>query len=354
MSIEQLLRTNIDRRQFLKQTGLAAVGLAGLLQGCALTLRETRQEAAQINWDCNPVLTIPAVGCYTGTNLQTLSELISRRFENLYGITPTFHAIGYGSWGASNSSFPGYDCQAAIRDGVVPVIRYAIIPFRGYKPIIQGKNDDDILLFANKVARFESPIVLIPFQHCNDAHSKHYAWAAYPGNEYIDTWVRMHNLFAKEGANKNTVWATKFKMGVWHTFAFLDPFQYCPPKEYIDIIGWNCNNHDKPEIGLYSQSFRQFFDYNYKKASKKYPTKPQMFWELSTARGRKQAEWINQTLIDIQERYPKVKGVMLDEQRYSGIGDSYGSFDPSLNDESIKIVRKHFSEGYFIGSAIKK
>jgi hypothetical protein len=54
MSIHQILGKNVNRREFLKQSAMTAVGLAGLLSACAPTLKETKQDVAEIKWDCNP------------------------------------------------------------------------------------------------------------------------------------------------------------------------------------------------------------------------------------------------------------------------------------------------------------
>jgi hypothetical protein len=47
---------------------------------------------------------------------------------------------------------------------------------------------------------------------------------------------------------------------------------------------------------------------------------------------------------------------MLDEQYDPGpaVGTEYGSFNPTPTAETIDVIRKHFTNGYFIGSIIKK
>ena len=44
------------------------------------------------------------------------------------------------------------------------MIRYVITPFEGYKPIKQGKYDDQIKKWAARAAKLDKPIVLTPFQ----------------------------------------------------------------------------------------------------------------------------------------------------------------------------------------------
>ena len=381
MSLDKLFANEIDRRDFLRKSTDVGLGLTGLLygvdrfanlfenslegklslspqeaeaMGCAPGLKETRKDVEIIDWDCNPILPIPVGGCYTGTNYQILPKNIKLYFTLHYGITPTFHTIGRGIWGSVSENFRKDSCETLIEDGIIPMIRYVILPFEGYKPIIKGKHDDDISKFAHQAAEFEHPIVLVPFQFPNDFNNTHYPWAGYSAGQYKDAWVHMHELFEKEGANKNTVWSIKLKMGRWATKQYPDPFQYCPPKEYVDIIGWACLNIIKPQFGYHSQSFKSLFNYYYKRAASKYPTKPQMFWELASTHGPSQVEWLDQALSLIKEKYFRVKGVMLDEQYYSGIGDRFGSHDPTPTFDSQKVIKKHFTSPYYIGSVIKK
>jgi len=103
MSIQNLLEKDTDRRQFLKICGKSialtatAFGLESLIS-CAPTLKETRQDVAAIKWDCNPILPIPSVGCYVGTNYEFSwvgsATFIFNGFKKTYGITPTFFGLG--------------------------------------------------------------------------------------------------------------------------------------------------------------------------------------------------------------------------------------------------------------------
>ena len=129
--IDKFFSKNLRRRDFLKIAfaGSAALSLESLI-GCAPTLKETREDVVKINWDCNPILPIPAKGCYTGTNYQAHPGHVARFFQRYYGILPTFHAIGHGRFGAANHRFPEDDCKAAIEKGVIPVIRYVVVPDR--------------------------------------------------------------------------------------------------------------------------------------------------------------------------------------------------------------------------------
>lgn len=348
------------------------------LTGCATLPDETREDVANIQWDCNPILQIPPKGAYTGTNGQGslpfssqrktrkdgTSYYVSKRasekrnvnqvisnFIKYYGIKPTFHAGGHGVYSAHNAYFPLETCKAAIEWGVLPVIRYVLLPHEGYKPVAKGVSDDNIKRFAHKAAEFGEPVVLLPWQCVNEPYwdGQVWKWSRGDSGEYKEAWVRMHDIFEKEGANKYIVWSTKMIAGGFGPQnPALDWAAYTPPKEYVDIIGWNCNSN----IGRFGRQFdasvtfyRQFHRDDVE-AVERYPTKPQMFWELIAYRSPGQASWINKALTMIQETYFWVKAVMFDV-RYSPAG----GYDPTHTIETQEVIRKHFTSGYFIGSA---
>jgi hypothetical protein len=266
-------------------------------------------------------------------------------FKQSYGTTPAFNSVG-GKYHVNNYMFPPETCKAAIELGVIPVMVYSTQPFKGYKPIIKGKFDDVIMEFAHKVAQFGHPIVLLPFVQPNEPGRHHTPWGGYPPNQYKDAWVRLHDLFSKEGANRNTIWSSKLKVGSWPSFIYPNPFAYIPPEQYIDIIGWQANNHSAEHLGLYSKFLESLFDRYYRKAERKYPRKPQGFWELSSPWDPKQHIWWDNTLEIIKNKYFRVKVVAMDVISYRG--DFY--FDARQTPETKQVIRKHFSDPYFIGS----
>lgn len=364
MDMNKSPNKNISRRDFLKKSGEAALALSGglalesVLGGCAPALKETRQDVGRIEWECNPIIPITDK-IYTGTNLQVPIDHLLEWCEKNFGIGLTFHhPCIYGSIDGTHDMFPKEECETHIRHGVIPVVRYIVFskPLDIFRPIIKGECDDFIKKFAHQTAKFEHPIILLPFEQPNTTTRAHKLWSGYPGRHYVDAWVRMHELFEREGANKNTGWTTKLKFGHWPRFSFPDPFQYIPPKQYVDTIGWQANNQNKPNFGMYSQSLRQMFGSYYNKAAKKYPTKPQMFWEFSSnAEGGRQDSWLDKSLTDIETVFLRVKGVMLDEINWRHpTMPQWGSYIASLTPESVKVIRKHFTSPYYIGSIIKK
>ena len=67
--------------------------------------------------------------------------------------------------------------------------------------IVSIATEDDIKKFAHQTAQFGYPMVLIPFEQPNTTNRAIKIWSGYPGAEYVDAWVRMHELFEREGAN---------------------------------------------------------------------------------------------------------------------------------------------------------
>jgi hypothetical protein len=341
----------MDRREFLKKSGQAAlvasVGFESVV-ACAPPLKETKQDVAQIKWDCNPILPIPKEGCYTGTNMQSFQGATAT-FQEVYGVTPTFNAWGIGTWATFNEYLVPDRCQELIDRGTIPVTRYVTQPHTGYKPIIEGKFDDKFKSFANQAAEFGHPIVLLPWQGANEPDQIVWHWSGPPPGQYVEAWIRMHKIFQSEGANKNVIWSTKLICGRWPGHPMLDPLPYIPPSAYVDIVGWCCSSNLKSAVKAGEDlSFDRQFQSDYSNAASRYPTKPQMFWELG-ASGPGQAPWMDNALERIRTRYPRVKGVMFDVMATPRYG-----YDPVHTPETIQVIRKHFTSGYFKGSAIKK
>ena len=95
MSIDKLLSSETNRREFLKEAGKGAAGLALLASGCAPTLKETRQDVASIDWDCNPILPILLnennINGYYGLGYNNL--LANDSIQRLRGYAPLIWSV---------------------------------------------------------------------------------------------------------------------------------------------------------------------------------------------------------------------------------------------------------------------
>jgi hypothetical protein len=88
------------------------------------------------------------------------------------------------------------------------------------------------------------------------------------------------------------------------------------------------------------------FRSDYIEACRRYPTKPQVLWELGAEAQGNQSGWMDSALEALQTKYSRVKAIMFDEHPSHG-------YNPVHNESTIKVIRKHFSSGYFIGNALK-
>jgi hypothetical protein len=258
--------------------GLCGMAMGSYLQSCGPSLTEVNKDADQVNLECNPILPLPKRGCYTGTNKQWFTAA-TEDFPKKYGIPAAFNAAGSGIFWVSNGDFPREGCEWLIDKGIVPVIRYVTVP-QGYHLIIEGKFDEAFKKWANAAAEFAKPIVLLPWQCVNEPRQnfKIWWWSQADPKEYIAAWVRMHDIFSQEGANHNVIWSTKLiNWGFTPQLRALDPFAYLPEKDYVDLLGWNCNSNLVYNGGL---SFESMFRSDYIEACRRYPTKPQVLWEL--------------------------------------------------------------------------
>jgi hypothetical protein len=364
---------NLNRRDFLEKAGKLTLGCAttlslGSLTGCATLPNEAKQDISQTTWECNPILPIPSVSCYTGTNFQgkqigfTMQKTESGTFLvtpkrasgdvdpkeaiNIfimnYGIKPTFHAGGHGVYSDANEHFPLQRCRGAISRGVIPVLRYVLLPHEGFRHAAKGRFDDKIKKFAHAAAEFGEPVVLLPWQCVNEPRWPGQVWKWSRGNpdDYKHAWVRMHNIFKEEGA-KNVIWSTKMIAGGFgNYYPAIDWAKYTPPTDYVDIIGWNVNEANT------GRSFNQQYGSSYKRAANMYPAKPQMLWELGASRYASQAHWMDDALKKIAGPYQRVKSIMFD------VMISPGNYDPTHTPKTVEIIKKHFSNGYFLGSAL--
>lgn len=356
MGIVGANKMGVTRRDFLKGTVIAGLGLGAgatidaLLSSCTSVREEIRPEVENPQYDSNPIIPMIPGKIYTGTNSRMQIDVQQDWWLKTYGTTMTFHKPAWGALDAMNDMFPKEECQRDIQYGAIPVVNWALLPFDGFKPIAKGKLDDTVKRFAHQLAEFGHPLVLLPFEQPNEPYSRWKPWCCQPGSEYLDAWVHLWELCDAEGANKKTLWTTKLKFGRWPKFSFDDPFRYLPPRQHMDIIGWQFNNLNEPRIGLDSQSLRTMFSSYYNEAQRKYPTLPQAFWEFSSNQDPWQVKYLDDALTDVENRFPMVKVVMLDE---IDIRRDDFAFIARLSPQSVNAVAKHFRNGKYIGSIIK-
>jgi len=246
MGFKKTFTRQITRRDFLKNMGKGALALgAGLesIVACAPALKETptpeemADKAENIQWECNPIIPMIPGKIYTGTNSRIAIDIQKEWWEKNYGISMAFHKPTWSADDAISDMFPKEECEREIKYGAIPFVNWVLKPFDGFRPIAKGKFDDTVKRFAHQLAEFGHPIVLLPWQCANEPSRRIWPWSGPSPGQYKEAWIRMHNIFQKEGANKNVVWSTKLISGRWAYETMYDPIPYIPPKEYVDIIG---------------------------------------------------------------------------------------------------------------------
>jgi hypothetical protein len=346
MSIEDTLNKGIDRREFLKGSGKAAVGLAGLVSGCAPTLKETRQDVANQKWDVNPIIPIPLSGCYVGSDL--IVAYVSRNkswerkavidlWKKKSGKRPAIDNMGTGYYSAWNDFFPLEECQAAIQSGVIPLIKYVVKPFGGYNEIVEGKWDTQLTKFAAKAREFQHPLFFDPFPEINFSKAwETIVWGGQPGHSAKKALRHMHNIFKSEGVN-NTVWIMQYvpeKNPLW-----IHPEEFYPG-DFISWIGFTVRSRACCE-GVWPMD--SLFNFSYEWARKNHRTKPIMLVELGAEYNDDQPKWVMNAYEMIKTKYPAVKAVLYSERCVDEFHE-----DCWLRAEGQAALRQALSDPYFI------
>jgi len=342
MSIEKMLNKDIDRREFLKGTSRAAVGLTGLLSGCAPALKETRQDIINQKWDTNPLIPIPKDGCYAGSDMRTsmISEVQVQTsidlWENLTGKKPAIQSVGLSGADTINENFPKDVCNVCIKNGVIPLIRYSVSPVR-YDKVYKGEFDKELREFAGKVKHFKHPVFFNPFPEINANRAWHFLmWGGQPASSARKALRYIHNILESEGAN-NAISVIQYltdKCPLW-----VYPEEFYPGDDVVDWIGFTVRSRITEYVGPMQHIFNQSYSW----ARKKHPTKPIILIELGAIRDKGQADWFTNAYKLIKNKYHAVKAVMCSPGGMIQIGE-----DSSPTPETQTAFKKILSEPYFI------
>ncbi len=314
------------------------------------------------SWPTDDLIPLPKDKILVGTNVQPRNVEITRwrkegaaqmmylnDFKRDFGLLPALSAYGPGQFAFYNDFFYDEKHDTLNKNGVIPVVRYETRPFNGFKEIIKGKHDDTFKNLGEAIARNGVPFVMIPYQLPNEGSASNYKHGAGTGWNYIDAYIRMHDIFESEGANENTIWSVKLRLGRWSNTKYQNPFSYIPPSEYIDWIGWSVNDHNIPIVGLDSHSFEHIIGSTHDRAAVLYPDKPQFLWELSTRSTKNQHKWIDDALT-VMPTYPWLKGFIFDVMPFQSKYNSVYNFNPIFTEKSKDVIRKHMNSGKFAGA----
>jgi hypothetical protein len=345
---------HLRRRDFLK-LGVrvcAGISMAPMISGCT-GIPGLREKVEDIQWDANPIIPIPASGCYTGLNVKSPftprhgepaknnRELFdSAWFESNAGKVPAIYSLDGKS--ASREEFPAAICNQLYSQGIIPVISYDSIP--DWSRVVQGNYDRAMEEFASGAVKFGKPFFITPWPECNrEAHAK---GKPLPGREkstdFIIAWIHMHDIFGRAGANKYAIWG-------FHLAAYADQikiFGWDLADDFFDWIGFGIYNRVRRTGRNYS--FKKLFDHAYEWVRKYHPTKPVALFGLGTSNISSQANWIKNTYNRIVKRYPAVKLAVYSIEEW-GQGDESKIDSSELNPEAKRALQEVMSAPYFIG-----
>jgi hypothetical protein len=352
MSIEKILNQNIDRREFLKGTGTAAIGVAGFLSGCA-TLREPRQELRSQQWNCNPVLPIPQEGCYIGFLNQSANygQRLAEYYLEKVGKIPAFTDISRWKFGSMGTAFPNIACQDYTENGILPGFKYGMDLENGMEDIARGKKDKILVAFAKEACNYSKPYIFLPFKEMNWQSKDYWNHGGEPPKTFLKAWRHMHKIFQDTGANKNTIWAIHYlNSNGSHGAPMISPKYYYPGDEYVDIVSFTVCN--RVGIGEQYRTFGSLIGYDYDWLRSEHKKKPIAILEMSQSNGPHQHEWIKDTYTEIKNDFPAIKLV----QWYEAIFNFSNWSDDmtfSNNPKSVQAMKQALSDPYYIGGPLK-
>jgi cellulose synthase (UDP-forming) len=292
--------------------------------------------------------------------LQSYEEAMGTRFSI---------ASIYQAWGTrSLEEFPLDFIRKSHQSGRVPMITWEpwsnTFPESGSRPalaenrkimeaISEGYFDNYLRAYAKKVRETEGPIFL---RFAHEPDNPQYPWSPAGENtpeEYVQAWRYVVDLFREEKAD-NVRW-------VWNPWKAVNIYDYYPGDQYVDWIGFTILNYGYAASDADWHSFSALYEpFRFQIAfaeDESIMKKPVMIAEFgSTAYGGDQAEWINEALYRIRERYPEIMSVVFfySDQDKNWATDWRPSPDAAYIDwtfadsvKSMQLVRENLAEKPF-------
>jgi hypothetical protein len=238
-------------------------------------------------------------------------------------------------------TFPLSTCQKVAAAGYMPHIVWE--PWIGLDDILAGKYDNDIVKFAQGIAKFGKPI-MIRFAH--EFNGDWYPWtyinnAVVPATTWIKGYKYVHDKVVATGA-KNALWMWSPNNGNGGKNP-QDILDYYPGDEYVDWIALDGYNWGTSQSWSSWTSFDGVFNNVYQKVVAKCPTKPIMIGETGcSSTGGDKAEWITNMFFQLKNNFPHVKAFIWfnvnkeTDWRFSATPESTNAYKIGLSDSIIK------------------
>ncbi len=172
-----------------------------------------------------------------------------------------------------NNDFPSDFAKKVNDDGHMLQISYQYTTNNNtdlteYSPlldIVRGKQDAILEKFAEGVAGYGHPLF---FRLNNEMNTD---WTSYCGvanmcdpELFVDSWVRLYDIFTEKGANQYAMWIFNGTAGSFPPMNWANYRCYMPDAKYIDLIGltaYNGTSMAEQEEGEGTwQTFKQLYD----------------------------------------------------------------------------------------------
>lgn len=177
-------------------------------------------------------------------------------------------------------------------------------------PVMQrlhaGVCDDHLRRWAGQLRDWGSPVHL-RFGHEFNGHW--YPWNASSGiapATYVEVWRRLHDLFAREGADRvRWVWCAAAGPDLREPLE-----QWYPGDEYVDVVGVDGYNWGSSQDWSAWVEPAALFDYSLDEIRTLAAAKPVLITEVACAEaGGSKQTWVG-TLVDYLGRQPDVTGLI--------------------------------------------
>ncbi len=211
--------------------------------------------------------------------------------------------------------------------------------------IYRGKGDDVLREFAEGAAAFGKPFFFRLNNEMNTDWTSYCAMATMLDPDiFIDTWVRLYDIFTETGANKYAMWIFNGFDGSYPPYNWCDYRCYLPDAQYIDLLGLTGYNSGTVEEQTW-KSFEEIYDNIYAMYEPHFGDWPWIISEFGCAEreGADKAEWVTEMFNVLStNKYPQLKvAIWFNAADYNDVGEVTNEF----NIEKDPDVTQAFKDG---------
>jgi len=344
MSLDKLFSKEIDRRDFLKKTGQAALAV-----GSGLTLDALLSSCATIMFKEEPPVIYPhigqpgqnkvqppAEGCYIGFHPDNFDF-----YEQVTGKKPK---VVIPSWHTFCGPFPSDDIKDISSQGAIGHLFKDIwtdAQAYGLKNLVDNKEfTKDITEYAKDIVKCGKPFFVCTMREMN-LSSRSWPWAGQP-KVVKEVWKHMWQIFEDNGANQYATWVWEVYCTEDHFKEIDNPEKYYPGDKYVDWIGLSAYSRSIFLSG--TRSFSYLVEPTYGQMRTKHPDKPIMMAEFGKTWDKQQPKWIKNAYETIKS-WPGMKAAIYWDSMNVELNDNH-----MLIKESHTVLQELFKDPYFIGA----